>query len=74
MPGLKLMKAASKWEGYRMTLDKGRREIFDYLLYELAGRREETLVNHPNNTEAAMMNILIEMEMRIRELERNNKL
>jgi hypothetical protein len=70
MPGLKLLKMASKWEGYRMTLDKGRREIFDHLIYELAGRREETLVNHPDNTEAVLMNILIEMEMRMRKLER----
>lgn len=71
MPGMNLMKMSSKWEGYRMTLDKKRREIFDFLMFELAGRREETLVNHPNHTEAAMMNVLIEMEIRIRELEKN---
>lgn len=70
MSGLNMMKMAAKWEGYRMTLDKRRREVFDYILYELAGRREETLVNHPDHTEAAMMNILIEMELRMRELER----
>jgi hypothetical protein len=41
-------------------------------MFELAGRREETLVMHPNHTEAAMMNALIEMEMRIEALERKN--
>jgi hypothetical protein len=35
----------------------------------MAGRREETLVNHPDQSEAAMMNVLIEMELRLREME-----
>lgn len=41
MSGLNMMKMAAKWEGYRMTLDKRRREVFDYILYELpdAGKR-----------------------------------
>ena len=69
MPGLSLMRVAKRWEGYRMTLDKKRREVFDFILYELAGRREETLVNHPDQSEAAMMNVLIEMELRLREVE-----
>ncbi|CAJ37774.1 hypothetical protein RCIX2733 [Methanocella arvoryzae MRE50] len=66
---MSLMKAHKRWEGYRQTLDKKRREIFDYIFFELAGRREETLVNHPDQSEAAMMNAMIEMEMRLRELE-----
>ena len=32
--------------------------------------REETLVNHPDHTEAMLMNILIEMEMRLQKLEK----
>jgi hypothetical protein len=63
MPSLHLVKVASKFEGYRNTLDKKRKEVFDYIFFELAGRREETLVMHPNHTEAVMMNILVEMEM-----------
>jgi hypothetical protein len=69
VPGLSLLKVAKKWDGYRMTLDKKRREIFDHILFELAGRREETLVNHADQSEAAMMNVLIEMELRLRALE-----
>ncbi|MGA9141199.1 MAG: hypothetical protein WBZ29_13315 [Methanocella sp.] len=63
------MRVAKRWEGYRMTLDKRRRDVFDYILYELAGRREETLVNHADPSEAALMNALIEMELRLREVE-----
>jgi hypothetical protein len=73
MPGLRLAKVATRWDGYRMTLDKKRRQVFDDLLYEMAGRREETLMNHPNNGEAVIMNILIEMEMRLDEIERKEK-
>jgi hypothetical protein len=73
MPGLSLMKVSKRWEGYRMTLDRKRRDVFDYILYELAGRREETLVNHPDQSEAAMMNALIEMELRLRALEEKEK-
>jgi hypothetical protein len=69
MPGLSLMRVAKRWEGYRLTLDKKRREVFDYILYELAGRREETLVNHADPSEAALMNAMIEMELRLREVE-----
>ncbi len=69
MPGLSLMRVAKRWEGYRLTLDRRRREVFDYILYELAGRREETLVNHADQSEAAMMNAMIEMELRLREVE-----
>ncbi len=69
MPGLSLMRVAKRWDGYRMTLDKRRRDVFDYILYELAGRREETLVNHADPSEAALMNALIEMELRLREVE-----
>jgi hypothetical protein len=35
----------------------------------VAGMREETLVMHPDRTEAMLMNILIEHEMRLRALE-----
>ena len=69
MPSLHLMRIAHKFEGYRLTLDKKRRDIFDHLLYEIAGRREETLVNHPNQFEATVMNILVEQEMRLKKLE-----
>ena len=69
MPGLSLLRVARRWEGYRLTLDKRRREVFDHLLFELAGRREETLVNHADGSEAAMMNVLIELELRLREVE-----
>lgn len=70
MPSLHLMKVASRFDNYRYALDKKRREVFDYILLELAGRREETLTMHPNHTEAALMNALIEMEMRLEALER----
>jgi hypothetical protein len=69
MPSLHLMKVASRFDNYRYALDKKRREVFDYIMFELAGRREETLVMHPNHTEAALMNALIEMEMRLEALE-----
>ena len=73
MPSLHLARVADRFAGYRSTLDKKRREVFDDLIYELAGRREETLVNHPNHTEAALMNILIEQELRLRRLEEELK-
>jgi hypothetical protein len=68
-PSLHLMKVASRFDNYRCALDKKRREVFDHIMLELAGRREETLVMHPNHTEAALMNALIEMEMRLEALE-----
>lgn len=58
-----------KFTGYRNALDKKRQEVFDWLIFEMAGMREETLVMHHDHTEAAMMNILIEMEMRLQKLE-----
>ena len=70
MPSLHLMKVASRFDHYRYALDKRRREAFDYIMFELAGRREETLTMHPNHTEAALMNALIEMEMRLEALEK----
>ncbi len=70
MPSMHLMMVAKRFDNYRLALDKKRREVFDYILYELAGRREETLVMHPNHTEAALMNAMIEMEMRIEALEK----
>lgn len=67
---MQLMNVAKKFEGYRFTLDKKRREIFDHLIYELAGRREEALVNHASShSEAAIMNILIEQEIRLQAIE-----
>ena len=65
-----MMNVSKRFDNYRLALDKKRREVFDYILFELAGRREETLVMHPNHTEAALMNALIEMEMRIEALEK----
>jgi BarA-like signal transduction histidine kinase len=80
MPSLHLVRVGDKFKNYRSTLDKKRREVFDHLLYELAGRREETLVMHPDHTEAVMMNILVELEMqqqqteqRLKQLEENCK-
>ena len=73
MPSLHLARVVEMFSGYRSTLDKKRREVFDYLIFELAGRREETLVNHPNHVDAVVMNILIEMEQRLREVERNSR-
>jgi hypothetical protein len=70
MPSLHLIKVASRFDNYRYALDKKRRDVFDYILFELAGRREETLVMHPNHTEAALMNALIEMEMRLEAVEK----
>ncbi len=46
-----------------------RQEVFDWQVFEVAGMREETLVMHHDHTEAMLMNILIEMEMRLRKLE-----
>jgi BarA-like signal transduction histidine kinase len=69
VPSLHLARVGERFKNYRSTLDKKRREVFDYLLYELAGRREETLVMHPDHTEAAIMNILVELEMRYRQTE-----
>ncbi|BAI60693.1 conserved hypothetical protein [Methanocella paludicola SANAE] len=65
-----LMMVAKRFDNYRLALDRKRREVFDYIMFELAGRREETLVMHPNHTEAALMNAMIEMEMRIEALEK----
>ncbi len=73
MPSLHLAKVASRFGNYRYALDKKRREVFDYIMLELAGRREETLAMHPDHTEAALMNALIEMEMRLEALERRAK-
>ncbi len=73
MPSLHLQNVASRFDGYRFALDKKRRSVFDYIMFELAGRREETLTMHPNHTEAALMNALIEMEMRIETLEEKTK-
>ena len=69
MPSLHLARVAARFDGYRSTLDKKQRDSFDYLIYELAGRREETLVSHPDHTEAMFMNILMEMEIRLQKLE-----
>lgn len=73
MPSLHLARVAARFQGYRNMLDKKRRDTFDHIIYELAGRREETLVSHPNHTEAVLMNVLIEMETRIEKLESESK-
>jgi hypothetical protein len=46
-----------KFEGFRNGLDKRHQEVFDWLIFEVAGMREETLVNHPDHTEAMLNNI-----------------
>ncbi len=77
MPSMHRYMVHKKFEGYRNSLDKERREVFDWLIFEVAGIREETLVNRPDPTEVMLMNILIEMEMRLRKLEmgqQNDKL
>ncbi len=73
MPSLHLARVAARFDGYRSALDKKQRDSFDYLVYELAGRREETLVSHPDHTEAMLMNILMEMEIRLQKLESDCK-
>lgn len=70
MPSMHLTMVAKRFDGYRNALEKKRKEVFDHLLYELAGRREETLVCHPQHTEAVIMNILIEQQMMIEEIQR----
>jgi hypothetical protein len=69
MPGMHLYMVHKKFEGYRNSLDKRRQEVFDWLVFEVAGMREGTLVNHPDHTEAMLMNFLVEMEMQLRKLE-----
>ncbi len=46
MPSMHLYMVHKKFEGYRNSLDKQRQEIFDWLVFEVAGMREETLVMH----------------------------
>jgi uncharacterized protein YehS (DUF1456 family) len=70
MPSMHLYHVHKSFEGFRNCLDKTQCEVFDWLIFEVAGMREETLVMHPDHNEAAMMNILIEMELRLRKLER----
>jgi BarA-like signal transduction histidine kinase len=62
-----------KFEGYRNSLDETRQEVFDWLVFEVAGMFEETLFNHHDRTEAMLMNILVEMEMRLRKKITNSK-
>jgi hypothetical protein len=69
MPSMHLCIVHKKFEGYRNSLDRKHQEIFDWLVFEVAGMREETLVMHPDHTEAMLMNIMIKMEMRLRKLE-----
>ena len=70
MPSMHLYMVHKKFEGYRNSLDKKRQEVFDWLVFEVAGMREETLVMHHDHTEAMLMNILVEMEMRLQKLEK----
>jgi hypothetical protein len=42
-----------KFEGYRNGLDKRRQEVFDWLVFEMAGMREETMANHPDHKETS---------------------
>lgn len=48
-----------------------RQEVFDCLVFEVAVMCEETLVRHLEHTGAMLMNILVEMEMRLQRLENN---
>lgn len=73
MPSIHLARVAARFDGYRSTLDKKQRDSFDYLIYELGGRREETLISHPDHTEAMLMNILMEIEIRIQKLETDHE-
>jgi hypothetical protein len=66
---LHLYMVHKKIEGCRNSLDKKRRAVCDWLIIEVAGMCEETPVMHHNHTEAMIMNILIEMEMRLKNLE-----
>jgi hypothetical protein len=70
MPSMHLCIVHKKFEGYRNSLDKKRQEVFDWLIFAVAGMREECLVNHPRHTEAMMMNIMIEHELRLQKLEK----
>jgi uncharacterized membrane protein len=63
MPSMHLYRVHKKFEGYQNGLDKKRKEVFDWLVFEVAGMREETLVNHHDHTGTMLMNILIVMEM-----------
>jgi len=69
MPGMHLMMVAKRFENYRLALDKNGAR-FSTISCRAGRRREETLVMHPNHTEAALMNAMIEMEMRIEALEK----
>ncbi len=69
MPSMHLYMVHKLFEGYRNSLDKKRQEVFDWLVFEVAGMREETLVMHHDHTEAMLMNILVEMEIRLQKLE-----
>lgn len=57
-----------KCESYRNSLDKNRQEVFDWLIFEVARMREETPVMHNDHTEAMLMNILVERDIRLRKL------
>ncbi|MGA9139739.1 MAG: hypothetical protein WBZ29_05920 [Methanocella sp.] len=46
-----------------------RHEVFDWLVFDVAGMGGETLVTHHDHTEAMHMNIQVEMEMRLQKLE-----
>ncbi len=69
MPSMHLYMVHKKFEGFRNGLDKKQQDVFDWLVFEVAGMREETLVMHHDHTEAMLMNILVEMEMRLQRLE-----
>jgi hypothetical protein len=46
MPGMHLYMVHKKFDGYRNSLDNKRQEVFDWLIFEMAGMHEETLVIH----------------------------
>ena len=52
MPSMHLYIVHKKFEGYRNSLDKKRQKVFDWLVFEVAGMREETLVMHHDHPEA----------------------
>jgi hypothetical protein len=54
MPSMHLCIVFKRFEGYRNGLDKKRQEVFDWLVFEVAGMREETLVNYRNHNSATV--------------------
>jgi hypothetical protein len=65
--------AYKKFEEYRNSLDVKCKETFGWPVIEMAGMQEEMRVMHHDQTEARLTNILVEMEMRLQNLETGMK-